>query len=142
MAQILHQGGCHDAIRARPDGPCPARHRDRSPGGLPAVRDPARVRPRREPAADRHAVDARARLRQVAAATAPPEWRPRRPAAATVAPPARVPERRRGPEPVPEDRERDVLLLSRPADLRPSPLPSFFTRIFSLRWIEQFGTRG
>ena len=30
-----------------------------------------------------------------------------------MAPPARAPERRRGPEPLPEDRERDVLLLSR-----------------------------
>src|SRR5437899_3762118 len=32
--------------------------------------------------------------------------RPRRPAAATLAPPARVPERRRGPEPLPQDRDR------------------------------------
>src|SRR5436309_15089483 len=122
MAQILHQGGCHDAIRARPDGPCPARRRDSSPGGLPAVRDPARVRPRREPAADRHAGGARARLRQLAAATAPPRWRPRRPAAATLAPPARAPERRRGPDLLPHARERDVLLLSRAAGLPPSSL--------------------
>src|SRR2546426_11475364 len=115
MAQIMHHlvsGGCrHDAIPARSDDPWSARRRRSGPGSLPAVRDPARVRPQREPTADRHASGGRAHSRRGSAATAAPRGRSRLPPGAQVALPARAPERRRRPEPLPADRERNVLLL-------------------------------
>src|SRR5205814_1715713 len=65
------------------------------------------------PGGDRHAGGSGACLRQDSAATAPPGRRrgSRRSPAPPMAPPARAPERWRGPEPLPEDRERNVLLL-------------------------------
>src|SRR6059036_1629012 len=95
-----------------------------------AYRDLAR--PRREPTADRHASGGRAHLRRGSAATAAPRGRSRLPPGAQVALPARAPERRRRPEPLPEDRERNVLLLklsSRPhRGDNAQPPPEFILR--------------
>src|SRR5947207_2483467 len=124
MAQImphLVSGGCrHDAIPARSDDPWSARRRRSGPGSLPAVRDPARVRPRRGPTADRHASGGRAHLRRGPAPTAAPRGRSRLPPGSQVALPARVPERRRRPEPLPAYRPPHALLLSLPACPSPS----------------------